>query len=206
MESNEIAVDFILFETERLYLREFNMDDADAVYAYAGDAENTVYMDWGPESMDGVISFVKSRLAHQINTPRCVYDFAICLKRTGEFIGAMGLYLDDNRQQAMLGYILNKAFWGSGYAVEAAKGFLKFGFMSLDLHRIWAKCDSENLSSEAVMRRIGMRKEGEMKYARYTRVRAREQWRSEKYYAILQRDYLNALYEAGQNSSDGAEH
>ena len=41
----EISFDFIVFETERLLLREFNTDDVDAVYAYAGDAENTIYMD-----------------------------------------------------------------------------------------------------------------------------------------------------------------
>ena len=38
----EISFDFIVFETERLLLREFNADDVDAVYAYAGDAENTI--------------------------------------------------------------------------------------------------------------------------------------------------------------------
>ena len=41
----EISFDFIVFETERLLLREFNADDVDAVYAYAGDAENTIYID-----------------------------------------------------------------------------------------------------------------------------------------------------------------
>lgn len=47
----EISFDFIIFETERLLLREFNADDVDAVYAYAGDAENTIYMDWVPQAV-----------------------------------------------------------------------------------------------------------------------------------------------------------
>ena len=59
----EISFDFIVFETERLLLREFNTDDVDAVYAYAGDAENTIYMDWGPASREEVRNFVQSRLA-----------------------------------------------------------------------------------------------------------------------------------------------
>lgn len=53
----EISFDFIVFETERLLLREFNADDVDAVYAYAGDAENTIYMDWGPANREEVSEF-----------------------------------------------------------------------------------------------------------------------------------------------------
>ena len=73
----EISFDFIVFETERLLLREFNADDVDAVYAYAGDAENTIYMDWGPASREEVRNFVQSRLAQQITEPRRIFDFAV---------------------------------------------------------------------------------------------------------------------------------
>ena len=76
----EISFDFIIFETERLLLREFNADDVDAVYAYAGDAENTIYMDWGPASREEVRNFVQSRLAQQITEPRRIFDFAVCIK------------------------------------------------------------------------------------------------------------------------------
>lgn len=135
----EISFDFIVFETERLLLREFNADDVDAVYAYAGDAENTIYMDWGPASREEVRNFVQSRLAQQITEPRRIFDFAVCIKATGRLIGSMGLFLGDDGQQAELGYTINKAFWGKGYASEAAKGMLQFGFMNLNLHRISAK-------------------------------------------------------------------
>lgn len=143
----EINFDFIIFETERLFLREFNADDAEAVYAYAGDAENTVYMDWGPASPEDVRNFVQSRLAQQITEPRRTFDFAVCIRETGALIGSMGLFLSDDGQQAELGYTLNKNFWGRGYASEAAAGMLRFGFLNLDLHRISAKCDSVNKAS-----------------------------------------------------------
>ncbi len=189
----ESKVDIILFETERLYVREFNIDDVDPVLAYAGDAENTIYMDWGPESRDEVVNFIHSRLVHQISDPRTAYDLAVCLKDTGELAGAVALFLTDDLQQAELGYLFNKRFWKRGYATEAALGMLKFGFLALDLHRIYAKCDSENTSSERVMKRIGFRKEGEFKSSCYTRVRGRKQWRSQKFYALLQREYLKRI-------------
>ena len=189
----EISFDFIVFETERLLLREFNADDVDAVYAYAGDAENTIYMDWGPANREEVRNFVQSRLAQQITEPRRIFDFAVCIKATGQLVGSMGLFFGDDGQQAELGYTINKAFWGKGYASEAAKGMLQFGFMNLNLHRISARCDSMNTASERVMQRLGMRFEGEAKSAEYVRVRARRQWRSVKHYAMLQKEFLNRM-------------
>lgn len=198
IELDETEIDFVLFETERLFVREFKPDDIEAVLEYSGDAENTAFMDWGPSSRESVCEFISSRLASQIASPRKFFDLAVCLKETGELIGSVGLYYDEAMKQADLGYIFNKRFWGKGYASEAAKGMLRFGFMNLDLHRITSKCDSENLASEAVMKRIGMRKEGETKKSIYTRVRGKEQWRGEKLYAMLQKEFLNALIERGE--------
>lgn len=193
----ESSTNFIMFETQRLYIREFNIDDAEAVFEYAGNHQNTLFMNWGPESFDETTKYIQSRLAHQIQSPRLAFDFAVCLKDSDALIGSIGLFMDSKSNQAMLGYILNRHFWGCGYASEAAAGMLQFGFLSLDLHRIWAYCDSENTASENVMKRIGLRKEGESKSASYIRFSGREQWRSIKYYALLQREYLNRLSEAG---------
>ncbi|MBR5949320.1 MAG: GNAT family N-acetyltransferase [Clostridia bacterium] len=196
LELEETAIDFVLFETKRLFVREFNADDVEAVLEYSGDAENTAFMEWGPSSRESVEEFIASRLASQIASPRKFFDLAVCLNETGELIGSVGLYFDEAMTQADLGYIFNKRFWGNGYASEAARGMLRFGFMNLDLHRITAKCDSENLASEAVMKRIGMRKEGETKKSVYTKVRGVAGWRSEKHYAMLQKEFLNALIDS----------
>ena len=189
----ETAIDFIIAETDRLYIREFNIDDVDAVLDYSADAENTHFMELGPENRDGVVNFIHSRLIHQVMEDRLAYDLAVCLKSTGEMIGSVGLYLSKDRMQADLGYIFNKKCWGLGYCTEAAAKMLEFGFLQLDLHRITARCDSKNAASEAVMKRIGMRFEGEMKSSVYTRVGGRRQWRSEKHYALLQREFLKRM-------------
>lgn len=193
VKDGETAIDLIIAETDRLFIREFNIDDADAKFEYSGDAENTYFMDWGPETREGAENFIHSRLAHQITENRLEYDFAICLKETGELIGSAGLYLTKDRMQADLGYILNKRFWGFGYCTEAAAKMLEFGFLQLDLHRITASCDSKNTASEAVMKRLGMRFEGETKSSVYTRVGGRCQWRSQKHYALLQREFLKRM-------------
>ena len=110
----ETSIDFIVFETERLYLREFNADDADALFSYMCDSENTVYIDLKLESRDNVENYVLSRLKAQITSDRKIYDFAVCIRETGELIGTIGLFLTEDRLQAELGYILNKRFWANG--------------------------------------------------------------------------------------------
>ena len=183
----------VVFTTERLAAREFDAGDIDAVYEYASDIENCAFMPWAPETREGVRGFIESCLASQIAEPRRKYDLVLCLRSTGEVIGAMGLYLNDDGTQAEIGWVLNKKFWRRGYACEAAKGFLKFGFLGLELHRIYAKCDTENDASYGLMKRIGMRREGCFVKDMYTKVRQKEGWRSTYYYALLQREYLKSL-------------
>ena len=194
IELDETEIDFVLFETERLYVREYNIGDFEAVKAYATDAEVTAYLPWGPADDELVKKIVDSRLKSQIEQPRTRFEFIVCLKDSGETVGAVGLHLGSDLKQGDLGFIFNRRFWGRGYASEAARGMLRFGFMDLDLHRITAKCDGENLASEAVMKRIGMRKEGETRSSVFTKVRGVSQWRGEKHYAMLQKEFLNSVF------------
>lgn len=183
----------VVFETERLYAREFARADIDAVYEYASDIDNCAFMEWAPETREGVAKFIESRLASQIEEPRRTYDLAVCLKSTGELIGAMGLYLNESRDQGELGWVLNKRFWHMGLAHEAARGFMRFGFLGLELYRICAKCDTENAPSYRLMERLGMRREAHFIKDMLTRVRGREGRRSTYVYAMLQTEYLKTL-------------
>lgn len=196
-------VSSVIFETERLYAREFTKGDADGVFEYAGNLESSGFQPFSPESYEDVVKFVESRLAAQLETPRRTYDLVLCLKDTDEMIGAMGMYLTDDRRQAELGYNLKKRFWGMGYATEAAKGFLRFGFLGLELHRITAKCDDRNAASYRVMERIGMRREGHFIKADYTRVFGKQGWRSTYHYAILQKEYLSSLPDGAYSPTGG---
>jgi len=67
---------------------------------------------------------------------------------------------DPERGEGNIGYELAPAYWGHGYATEAARGVLAFGFDRLGLHRIWAECVTENVASAHVLEKLGMRREG----------------------------------------------
>ena len=79
---------------------------------------------------------------------------------------------------------------------------VRFGFLGLELHRIFARCDDKNAASYRVMERIGMRREGHFIKDMYSRVFGRESWRSHYLYAILQKEYLAALPD-GDYSPEG---
>lgn len=197
------AVSPVIFETERIAAREFAKSDIDSVYEYSSDIENCAFMDWAPESREGVESFIESRLASQITEPRRTYDLILTLKSTNEIIGSMGLYLDNEGTQAEIGWILNKRFWHMGLAHEAALGFLRFGFLGLELHRIYARCDTENHASYALMERLGMRREAFFVKDRFAKVRQKQSWRSTYVYAMLKKEYLKKLPD-GLYSPDGS--
>jgi RimJ/RimL family protein N-acetyltransferase len=86
--------------------------------------------------------------------------------------------------------MLHRDNWRQGYATEMGGALLKFGFDELGLHRISARCDSENIASYKVMEKIGMRREGLFLEARPAHKRSIRQYGDELHYAILRDEYL----------------
>ncbi|MCA9907457.1 MAG: GNAT family N-acetyltransferase, partial [Anaerolineae bacterium] len=83
------------------------------------------------------------------------YGFEALIERaTGAFVGDVGLdHLDD---QVAIGYTLGSAFWGKGYATEAARAVLTYSFDVLKLDTIIAVAEPENAASLRVLERLGM--------------------------------------------------
>jgi RimJ/RimL family protein N-acetyltransferase len=147
-------------ETQRLVLREYRQEDWLAVHEYNQNPEVTRYMTWGPNSEEQTQEFVRQAIDSQKPAPRYYYELAVETKDTGEIIGGVGLTLRSViKRTADIHYCFNPRFWGRGYGTEAVQAMLKLGFEVLELHRVWATCDTENKGSEAIMRKNGMRRE-----------------------------------------------
>ncbi|GHU82051.1 acetyltransferase [Clostridia bacterium] len=174
-------------ETQRLIIREYKESDIDAVFAYGGNAENMFYMYIGMQTYEDEKNFVKETMQNSTKTPRTDYSLLLTEKTTGKVIGGMGLMLNSELNQAELGYVLHKDYWGKGYATEAAKKFVQFGFKTLNLHRIYAKCDSENYASYHIMEKLNMRREGNSISCRLRW--QTNQWADDYTYAILAEEY-----------------
>jgi ribosomal-protein-alanine N-acetyltransferase len=96
----------------------------------------------------------------QHEQPGCKFQLALVLQTTHVLIGTRGIRMVTvHAQEAELGYELHPAYWGHGYATEAAWHMLAFGFHTLPLQRVWAQCLAENTASVRVLERLGMRPE-----------------------------------------------
>jgi len=85
---------------------------------------------------------------------------AITLRADRRQIGGIGLRIDHDQQHAELGYWLGVPYWGQGYATEAARSLMRYGFEELGLHRMFASHFRHNPASGEVLKKIGMRHEG----------------------------------------------
>ena len=99
-------------------------------------------------------------------------NLAITRDLDGALVGALGLRLELEHDRAELGYWIGKPYWGQGYATEAARAVVEYGFGRLGLHRIYAYHFSSNAASGKVLQKIGMRHEGhrrqhDKKWGRY---------------------------------------
>lgn len=146
---------FIELKTNRLILRPLNIKDLDTVHAYASDIENTKYMIYLPnDTIEETSQFLACVTNEWEKDEPSFYEFAITLN--GLQIGAVSVYLNEQRTEGELGWILNKNYWGKGYATEAAMAVKDFSINQLKVPTLVAHCDYRNTASRNVMENIGL--------------------------------------------------
>jgi RimJ/RimL family protein N-acetyltransferase len=160
-------------ETERLLLREYVPDDWRAVLAYMLKPGYDDYYEAQTRDEAYARDFVGWFMRWQDEVPRRRLQMAVTRKGAPDVvIGSCGLrlaaieeHIDSTSpvREAVLGYDLDPSHWHLGYATEAARAILGFGFETLDLHRVWSYHVAENERSAAVLRRLGFQQEGRLR-------------------------------------------
>ncbi len=148
-----------LLETPRLLLRPFAADDAVLVHRIYSDPEVMRYVATGPmESIAVTERLLSDYVAHQ---RRHGYSFwAVIERASGSLIGDAGLYRTPTGE-IELGYTLGTAWWGQGYATEAAGRWLETAFGELGMREVVALAEPANAASLHVLDKLGMRRDGE---------------------------------------------
>ncbi len=149
-----------VIDTRRLYLRKMNRSDSADMYEYSCREDVTRYLLWSPHPSE---AYTAKYLAYLQSRYRAgdFYDWAVVVRDTDKMIGTCGftrLNIDSN--SAEIGYVLNPDYWGYGYAPEAVRAVMRFGFNELRLNRIEAKYMVGNERSVRVMEKVGMTREG----------------------------------------------
>ena len=155
--------------TQRLSLRPLSIDDVDAVHAYRCLPEVVVHLSHDVLSRDQV----RHRIAQRIERGRPgaaepLLGLAVEELRTGRVVGDVMLRIEPSHSiarmptdewEGTIGYALHPDVQGRGLAAEAAAELLVIGFGELRLRRITADAYADNVASNRVLRRIGMRHE-----------------------------------------------
>jgi RimJ/RimL family protein N-acetyltransferase len=142
-------------------------------------------MPWGPNTPQDTRDFLDRAAETARAEPRLGYELGVVTKTDGRLLGAVGLRLEAQGCQAMLGYCYHADAWGHGYATEAAEALLRFGFDVLLLHRIWAGCDPDNTASARVLEKLGLTLEGHLRED--TRIRG--EFRDSLIFGMLDREW-----------------
>ncbi len=151
-----------IIETERLILRSWKSEDANAYFKINQDPKVIEFLP-GPYSMEYIIDFISRMNQQEIKQGYTLW--AVELKATGECMGFIGLNYTDWEGSftpaVEIGWRLGSQFWGKGYATEGAKAALDYGFNTLGLKEIVSFTVRENKASIRVMEKIGMTRDFE---------------------------------------------
>ena len=159
-------------QTERLRLRRIEREDCNDVFSYTSDPQVPRYLLWDPHKS---ISDTKRYLSviNRKYKKGEFYDWGV--EYEGRLIGTVGfsrLFVQDNRGE--VGYVFSSKFWGMGFATEAVKRVIKYGFETLALNRIEIRYLTDNKASLRVAEKCGMTYEGTMREAIYVKGRYRD--------------------------------
>ncbi|MCW3086567.1 MAG: GCN5-related N-acetyltransferase [Bacteroidetes bacterium] len=142
-------------ETERLYLCEFALEDAQLLIDLNSDREVTRYTGDGPvKDLDAAKKILSDVIFPQYKNN--LGRWAVHLRSTGEFIGWCGLKHIAELNEIDLGYRFFQKHWGQGYATEAAKAVMEYGATILNLETIVGRAAVGNLNSIKVLEKAGL--------------------------------------------------
>ncbi len=150
----------LILETDRLILREMRHEDAEALFEMDNNPAVHKYLWQKPiatiEEVHAYIDMVRNQY-----TTNKIGRFSTIIKETNELIGWTGIkLLNDHNENGNTnfydyGYRLNKNFWNKGYATEASKAWLDYGFNQMNIQEMNAYTHAENGASNHVLQKVG---------------------------------------------------
>lgn len=149
--------------TERLHLRKMKVSDSSSLFKIWSDPDVTRFMDVESFTDENqAIEMIK--LLDGLAQDNKAIRFSIIEIESNEIIGSCGYNsLDFENAKAEIGYDIAKASWGRGYASEAISSLLDYAFSSLNLNRIEAKVEPENINSIKVLQKLNFTFEGTLR-------------------------------------------
>ena len=157
----------LIYETERLIIRQWEEKDYADLFEFASDPNVTKYLHYPTYTNENTAKERIAFLIEKYETGGIAQEYAIELKDSNKVIGSIniGSYTKTAGGTIRFGYTLNTKFQGKGYMTEAVKGLFKYIQKNNLAKRIEATHDVSNEKSGNVLKRVGMTLEGVMRKA-----------------------------------------
>ena len=156
----------VRIDTERLILRRFTPEDAQAMYENWASQDNvTKYLTWPTHGSVEISAWVVNDWVGHYDDPT-YYQWAIELKEIAQPIGSIAVVKrDDDVGMLEIGYCIGEHWWGKGIVTEAFSALIPFLFEQVGANRIQARHDAKNPASGRVMQKCGLTYEGTLRQA-----------------------------------------
>lgn len=164
--------------TSRLILRDFTAEDLPAFLAGNADPRSAEFYGPGEVGEDFDRDLFARFLAWAAKSPRRNYQLAIVKRDSRELIGNCGVRLEGcEAGKAEFGLQLAPEHWGQGFAAEAARAILEFGFRDLGVREVHGVTVTQNISVQRLVERLG-----------FTKVETRpgEDWMSDRGWSVTE--------------------
>ena len=145
-------------ETERLLLRRSRPEDAATISAYRSDPNVNRQQGWDRTDLEGVLADIVEMSGRSPGEPGGWVQFTVEERGGGRIVGDVGLSVADGEPGVIkVGYTIDPAFQGLGYATEAIRALVEYAFEALGAELVRAHASAENAPSIRVAEKVGMR-------------------------------------------------
>jgi ribosomal-protein-alanine N-acetyltransferase len=164
-------------------LRDFTPGDVEDALAIVGDDRVTHWLSFDSRDRAGAEKMIRAAIAAAQVTPRSEFYLAITPPGSDQVIGFVRL-ARSGVQAGKLGYAVHADHQGHGYATDAARTLIRYGFTQLGLHRITAAVGPDNAASIAVLKHLGLTPEGRLRDHVFTN----GAWRDSLLFSLLEHE------------------
>ncbi|MBL4816231.1 MAG: GNAT family N-acetyltransferase [Shewanella sp.] len=183
----------ILFQTERIICREFELNDLQSFAGYRALPDVAKYQSWSEYSYQDALSLFEKMQRVPFGEVGHWFQLAITTKMPqnldeNQLLGDLAVHFIDDKQ-IEIGFTFAPDFQGQGFASEAVLGLLTYLFTQLKFHRVIATTDAENVPSWLLLERVGFRREAHF----IENVFFKGAWGSEFQYAMLASEWRSLV-------------
>jgi RimJ/RimL family protein N-acetyltransferase len=143
----------MIFETERLIVRLYELDDEETFFQLNGDEEIVRYIR-PVKSREECYLYLKEVINYSEENP-LLGRWAVDEKLTGKNIGMFAIIPVQDTDELQLGYSLLKDRWGKGYSTELTRSGIRYFFAHLERNSVYALTEAPNIASQKVLEKCG---------------------------------------------------